>query len=93
MAPVCATTAPFGKDLYTVYYTALLTSRFAIQFCFTDVLTLVLRADANFPAASVAACTVDGMIRADGIDIPTLLAAILKLFPLDPAVPHPCGMC
>ena len=48
-------------------------------------------ADANFPAAAVAASTVDGMIRADGIDIPTLLAAILKLMPLDAAVEKPCG--
>jgi L-fucose mutarotase len=47
--------------------------------------------DANFPAASVAAHCVGGMIRADGIAIPVLLEAILKLMPLDAAVEAPCG--
>jgi L-fucose mutarotase len=48
-------------------------------------------ADINFPAVSVAATTVDGVIRADGIGIPALLKAILQLMPLDFAVEAPCG--
>lgn len=35
--------------------------------------------DGNFPAASNAR----NLVRADGIDAPTMLAAILELFPLD----------
>ncbi|XP_051504555.1 fucose mutarotase [Myxocyprinus asiaticus] len=39
-------------------------------------------ADANFPTASVCKCG-PVEIRADGVSIPELLQAILKLFPLD----------
>ncbi|XP_067092458.1 fucose mutarotase isoform X1 [Osmerus mordax] len=39
-------------------------------------------ADANFPTSSVCACG-PTEIRADGLQVPELLAAILKLFPLD----------
>ncbi len=47
-------------------------------------------ADANFPAESVAACTPEvTAIRADGIPIPVLLDAILRVLPLDETAP-PC---
>lgn len=39
----------------------------------------IVIADANFPSAANA----KNLVRADGIDIPTLLSAILELFPLD----------
>jgi len=42
-------------------------------------------ADGNFPAASVA----QHLIRADGLTCPTLLDAILQLFPLDQYVEKP----
>ncbi|XP_075874772.1 fucose mutarotase [Nelusetta ayraudi] len=44
-------------------------------------------ADANFPASSICACG-PTEIRADGLRIPQLLEAILKLFPLDTYVEH-----
>ncbi|XP_034537244.1 fucose mutarotase [Notolabrus celidotus] len=44
-------------------------------------------ADANFPASSICACG-PKEIRADGLGIPQLLKAILKLLPLDTYVPH-----
>lgn len=40
--------------------------------------------DANFPSASVAACTPGGLINCDGTDAPTLLRAIMTVLPLDP---------
>ncbi|XP_034465437.1 fucose mutarotase [Hippoglossus hippoglossus] len=43
-------------------------------------------ADANFPASSICACG-PKEIRADGLGIPQLLKAILKLLPLDTYVP------
>ncbi|XP_019945689.1 fucose mutarotase [Paralichthys olivaceus] len=43
-------------------------------------------ADANFPASSICACG-PKEIRADGLGIPELLKAILKLLPLDTYVP------
>jgi L-fucose mutarotase len=52
----------------------------------------IVLADANFPSVSVAASTVDGVIRADGVSIPELLTAILQLLPLDGAVEHPCAL-
>ena len=52
--------------------------------------TIVL-ADANFPAASVAACTAGGLINCDGVDGATMLKAIMTLLPLDPVVP-PIGL-
>lgn len=39
----------------------------------------IVLADANFPSAAYA----KNLVRADGIDMPTMLAAILELFPLD----------
>ncbi|MDR0930071.1 MAG: L-fucose mutarotase [Oscillospiraceae bacterium] len=46
--------------------------------------TIVL-ADGNFPGASMA----QRLVRLDGHDIPPLLHALLKLFPLDTYVPAP----
>lgn len=40
-------------------------------------------ADANFPAASVASSTTDGLIRMDSVGVPEVLDALLKLLPLD----------
>jgi L-fucose mutarotase len=48
-------------------------------------------ADANFPSASVAAMTTMGVVEADGLGIPSLLRAILKLLPLDETV-APCAV-
>jgi len=45
----------------------------------------IVLADSNFPAASHAT----KLIRADGIDVPTLLDAILTFFPLDTYVTDP----
>jgi L-fucose mutarotase len=45
-------------------------------------------ADGNFPAASIA----QRLIRADGLDIPPLLEAILKVFPLDHYVVNPVAL-
>lgn len=39
----------------------------------------IVLADGNFPSASLA----NRLIRCDGLEIPTLLSAILKFFPLD----------
>ena len=45
----------------------------------------IVLADANFPSASVGACTSLGAeIRVDGTSIPELLTAIMALLPLDP---------
>lgn len=51
----------------------------------------IVLADANFPAASVAATTTAGLISADGHDIPELLEAIMTLLPLDETAP-PCAV-
>ncbi|XP_026209708.1 fucose mutarotase [Anabas testudineus] len=48
-------------------------------------------ADANFPASSICACGPEE-IRADGLGIPQLLEAILKLLPLDTYVPSPAAV-
>jgi L-fucose mutarotase len=45
--------------------------------------------DANFPSSSVAKAAGTQVIHADGHDIPTLLAAILQLMPLDKYVDSP----
>lgn len=50
-----------------------------------DELALV---DANFPAASVAR----KLVRLDGVDTPSALAAILTLLPLDTFVPQPVAV-
>ncbi|XP_033886548.1 fucose mutarotase isoform X2 [Acipenser ruthenus] len=48
-------------------------------------------ADANFPASSICRCG-PTEIRADGLGIPQLLEAILKLFPLDTYVCCPAAV-
>ncbi|KAF7710344.1 fucose mutarotase [Silurus meridionalis] len=48
-------------------------------------------ADANFPVSSVCKCG-PIEIRADGLRIPDLLEAILKLFPLDSYVERPAAV-
>jgi L-fucose mutarotase len=45
-------------------------------------------ADGNFPAASVA----QRLARADGLDVPPLLDAILQVFPLDQYVEKPVAL-
>lgn len=45
-------------------------------------------ADGNFPAASIA----QRLVRADGLDGPTLLDAILSIFPLDQYVEKPVAL-
>jgi L-fucose mutarotase len=45
-------------------------------------------ADGNFPAASVA----QHLVRADGLDVPPLLEAILQVFPLDQYVEKPVSL-
>lgn len=45
-------------------------------------------ADGNFPAASIA----QRLIRADGHGVPSVLEAVLKLFPLDIYVPKPVAL-
>ena len=53
----------------------------------------IVIADGNFPAASIAACTVSKqVIRMDGHEVPPILDAILQLFPLDPYVEKPVGL-
>ena len=48
----------------------------------------IVLADGNFPAASVA----QRLIRCDGHDIPTLLQAVLALYPLDQYVAKPVSL-
>jgi L-fucose mutarotase len=48
----------------------------------------IVLADGNFPAASMA----QRLIRCDGHDIPTLLQAVLALYPLDQYVPKPVSL-
>jgi hypothetical protein len=52
---------------------------------------MIVFADANFPSASVAACTPGGLVNCDGVDMPTLLKAVMKLLPLDETCP-PCSL-
>ncbi|KAJ1143791.1 hypothetical protein NDU88_010095 [Pleurodeles waltl] len=51
----------------------------------------IVLADANFPAVSVSHCG-PVLIRADGLAIPQLLEAILKLLPLDTYVKSPAAV-
>lgn len=46
--------------------------------------------DGNFPAQSMGKNAI--VIRCDGHNVPELLDAILKLFPLDSYVPHPVSL-
>lgn len=48
----------------------------------------IVLADANFPAVTCA----QRLVRADGHDIPSLLKAILQLFPLDTYSEKPAGL-
>ena len=48
----------------------------------------IVLADGNFPAASVA----QRLLRCDGHDVPELLEAVLKFFPLDIYVEKPVGL-
>jgi L-fucose mutarotase len=48
----------------------------------------IVLADGNFPAASMA----QRLARSDGNQVPELLEAILKLFPLDPFVERPAAL-
>lgn len=48
----------------------------------------IVVADGNFPAASIA----KRLIRMDGHNVPVILEAILKLFPLDQYVDKPVGL-
>ena len=48
----------------------------------------IVLGDGSFPAASCARI----LIRADGLKIPDLLDAILRLFPLDPFVKNPVAL-
>jgi len=50
---------------------------------------LIVIADANFPAASVAACTVTGVPLRIDCDAPRALEAVLSLMPLDDFEPDP----
>jgi L-fucose mutarotase len=53
----------------------------------------IVIADGNFPAASIAACTISQqLIRMDGHGVPPVLEAVLQLFPLDPYVDKPVGL-
>jgi L-fucose mutarotase len=48
----------------------------------------IVIADGNFPAASIA----QRIIRLDGHNVPEVLKAVLKLFPLDKYVKYPVGL-
>ncbi len=45
-------------------------------------------ADGNFPAVS----TAQRLVRLDGVNVPEILEAILKFFPLDTYVDNPAGL-
>jgi L-fucose mutarotase len=45
-------------------------------------------ADGNFPAAAIA----QRLVRLDGVNVPEILEAILKFFPLDTYVDNPVGL-
>ncbi len=48
----------------------------------------IVIADGNFPSASIA----QRLVRLDGHDIPAILEAMLRLFPLDTYVERPAGL-
>ena len=48
----------------------------------------IIISDGNFPAAALA----KRLVRADGHNVPELLDAILKFFPLDPYVENPVSL-
>ncbi|XP_054440809.1 fucose mutarotase isoform X3 [Pteronotus mesoamericanus] len=51
----------------------------------------IVLADVNFPTSSICKCGPEE-IRADGLDIPQLLEAVLKLLPLDTYVESPAAV-
>lgn len=51
----------------------------------------IVLADGNFPTSSICQCG-PVEIRADGLDIPQLLEAVLKLLPLDTYVESPAAV-
>ncbi|EDL17899.1 fucose mutarotase isoform 2 [Mus musculus] len=51
----------------------------------------IVLADANFPTSSICQCG-PVEIRADGLDIPQLLEAVLRLLPLDTYVESPAAV-
>ncbi|EGW11428.1 Protein fucU-like [Cricetulus griseus] len=51
----------------------------------------IVLADANFPTSSICQCG-PVEIRADGLDIPQILEAVLKLLPLDTYVESPAAV-
>jgi L-fucose mutarotase len=52
----------------------------------------VVLVDANFPTASTAALQSHSPVTCLGVDTPTMLQAILPLFPLDKAVAEPAAV-
>ncbi|WP_432663344.1 L-fucose mutarotase [Wukongibacter baidiensis] len=48
----------------------------------------IVIADGNFPAESMG----QRVVRCDGSDVPSLLEAIIKFFPLDTYTPYPVGL-
>jgi L-fucose mutarotase len=48
----------------------------------------IVLADGNFPAASIS----QRLIRCDGHNVPEILEAVLKFFPLDQYVEHPVAL-
>ncbi len=48
----------------------------------------IVLADGNFPAASMA----ERLVRSDGNNVPELLEAVVRLFPLDPFVECPVAL-
>ncbi|XP_028279210.1 fucose mutarotase isoform X3 [Parambassis ranga] len=62
-----------------------------LKYIFQETETITVLADANFPASSICACG-PKEIRADGLSIPQLLEAILKLLPLDTYVSCPAAV-
>ena len=48
----------------------------------------IVLADGNFPAASIA----HKLVRCDGHNVPEILEAVLKFFPLDQYVEHPVSL-
>ncbi|XP_056387196.1 fucose mutarotase isoform X3 [Hyla sarda] len=51
----------------------------------------IVLADANFPASSISRSGPE-LVRADGLEIPRLLEAILQLLPLDTYIPRPAAV-
>lgn len=52
----------------------------------------IILADANFPAMTITTCSNARFLRLNGVQIPELLDAILKFFPLDSMVDKPAAL-